>query len=104
MAPVDARRRSARGAPFATQAAALYALREGPLDDCRALVLLGSGRSRTLHALERAGLARYFPTPEHWKLTRDGRVWLNDEDARRARAEHQATVDAAIGGYRSDGR
>jgi hypothetical protein len=84
-----------------TQIEALYALRdEGPLGDFAAAFYIGKSRNVTLRSLERNGFARWFPTPEHWKITPDGRAWLNDEDARRALAEHQAKTDAAVEAYR----
>jgi hypothetical protein len=49
---------------------------QGPLDDFRAAMFLGKSRRQTLKALERRGWARYFPTPEHWKITSEGRTVL----------------------------
>jgi len=49
---------------------------QGPLDDFRAVMFLGKARRQTLKALERRGWARYFPTPEHWKITSDGQAAL----------------------------
>ena len=84
------------------QVKALYALRdEGPLGDAGALVYIGKSRKTTLRALGHSGLARWFPTPEHWRITPDGRTWLNDEDARRALTEHQVKTDAAVATYRN---
>lgn len=84
------------------QADAMYAMREfGALSEAGAAAYVGRSRQVTLRSLERAGLARWYPTPEHWKLTPDGRAWLNDEDARRALAEHHATLDAAVAAYRT---
>ncbi len=49
---------------------------QGPLDDFRAAMFLGKSWNQTLKALERRGWARYFPTPEHWKITPEGRAVL----------------------------
>jgi hypothetical protein len=50
----------------------------GRVDDCAAVVAIGPARRRTLEALERKGLARYYPYggPERdgvWGLTQLGR-------------------------------
>ena len=85
----------------ATQTDALYSLREfGSMDETVAAMFVGKSRKVTMRSLCAMGLARWYPTPEHWKLTPDGRAWLNDEDARRSVAEHQAKTDAAIAAYR----
>ena len=78
------------------QIAALHALREhGAMQDFHAIVFIGKSRKQTLRSLQRLGLVRYYPTPQHWKLTPDGKAWLNDEDARRMLAE-KAAKDAAV--------
>lgn len=58
------------------QLSALRALRDGPIDDAAALVRLGPSRNRTLSSLAEIGLARYFPTARHWRITPDGRDYL----------------------------
>jgi hypothetical protein len=60
-------------------------LEEGPVNEAWALLNLGAARRRTMRSLERLGLVRWYPTPEHWKLTAEGRAWHQDEYARRAR-------------------
>lgn len=82
------------------QAEALYSMREhGALSEFSAAMCIGKSRNQTLRALQRAGLARYFPTPEHWKLTRAGKEWLWDEDARRESVEYQSKIDAIVARY-----
>lgn len=88
----------------AVQIDALDTLRElGALSEPQAAMFIGKSRKQTMRALVRAGLVRWYPTPEHWKLTREGRDWLADEDARRLLAEHQAKQDAIVAEYRKGG-
>ena len=85
----------------AVQTDAMYAMREfGAMSETGAAAYVGRSRRATMRSLERAGLARWYPTPEHWKLTRDGKAWLNDEDAQRALAEHRAKTEAAVRAHR----
>lgn len=66
------------------QLCALRALQDGPLDDAAALVSFGPSRKRTLSSLAELGLARYFPTAGHWRITPDGREHLARLDRRAA--------------------
>lgn len=87
-----------------TQIDALFTLRElGAMNEHQAVMFIGKSRRTTLRSLIHLGLVRWFPTPEHWKLTPDGKAWLNDEDARRQLAEHQAKTDAAVKAWRETG-
>jgi hypothetical protein len=83
------------------QAFAMDLLENGPVNEAWAILNLGATRRRTMRSLERIGFCRWYPTPEHWKLTPDGKAWLADENARVALREHQAKTDAAIAAYRS---
>jgi len=60
----------------ALRSIALRYLEEGRIDEPFALVAFGPARNRTLHALERKGLARYYPTSETWGITDAGRAAL----------------------------
>lgn len=71
-----------------SQGAAMSMLRDGP-------VALGAGQKRTMLALERLGLVRYCATPELWKLTAAGRVWINNDDAERATSAYAEIACAA---------
>jgi hypothetical protein len=65
----------------ATQLDALYHLRElGAMTEFQAAWLVGRSRNVTMRSLERLGLVRWFPTPEHWKLTKEGRLDLSRRD------------------------
>jgi hypothetical protein len=73
--------------------------KHGALSEFGAAAFVGKSRNQTLHSLERRGLVRYYPTPEHWKLTRDGRDWLDEENSRLANAEHAAKNAAIVERY-----
>lgn len=60
----------------AKQIEALEHLSEGPMEDFHAAWMLGKARNQTLKALFSRGLARYFPTPESWRITPNGRALL----------------------------
>ena len=68
------------------QLAALSALSEGPLDDCAALVRLGSSRRTTLESLQEEGPARFYPYGGDgvglWRITPDGRERLTRAERR----------------------
>jgi len=61
------------------QRSALLSLYASPITgDAAALVIVGRMRRVTLRALERCGYARYFPTSETWRITKEGRVLAED--------------------------
>jgi hypothetical protein len=77
--------------------------RNESMSEAAAHVFVGNGYRRTMHALVREGLGRWYSSREHWKITADGRRRLDDLEAVAAQARVQTSRDAAIRKHRLGG-